>query len=182
MKLVTAIIQPDKLEAVQQALTTAQIYRITVGRVTGHGRQVEEGPLSRAHAYSQPAPKGPYGDRLQRRVCGDCLQGYYPGGQARERGSRGRQDLRHQPGGVHPNPHRRAGRRGDLIQGDGPTINRAGLTTCAAGILHRRLVHEGRPHVRSGGSFPHRHAVALWMLLWMRWMSGSGADSQGNWR
>ena len=58
---------------------------------------------------------------------------------------------------MHPNPYRRAGRRGDLIQGDGPTINRAGLTTCAAGILHRRLVHEGRPHVRSGGSFPHRH-------------------------
>ena len=42
MKLVTAIIQPDKLEAVQQALTMAQICRITVGRVTGHGRQVEE--------------------------------------------------------------------------------------------------------------------------------------------
>jgi nitrogen regulatory protein P-II 1 len=42
MKLVTAIIQPDKLEVVHQALMEAEIQRITVSRVTGHGRQVEE--------------------------------------------------------------------------------------------------------------------------------------------
>lgn len=42
MKLVTAIIQPDKLDAVREALFAAQITRITVSRVTGHGRQAEE--------------------------------------------------------------------------------------------------------------------------------------------
>ncbi len=39
MKLITAIIQPDKLDAVREALIAAEITRITVSRVTGHGRQ-----------------------------------------------------------------------------------------------------------------------------------------------
>jgi nitrogen regulatory protein P-II 1 len=42
MKLVTAIIQPDKLDAVREALIAAEISRITVSRVTGHGRQSDE--------------------------------------------------------------------------------------------------------------------------------------------
>ena len=42
MKLVTAIIQPDKLDAVHQALMEAEVFRITVSRVTGHGRHLEE--------------------------------------------------------------------------------------------------------------------------------------------
>ena len=42
MKLITAIIQPDKLDEVREALINAEITRITVSRVTGHGRQVEE--------------------------------------------------------------------------------------------------------------------------------------------
>jgi nitrogen regulatory protein P-II 1 len=39
MKLIVAIIQPDKLDEVHQALIGAEIFRITVSRVTGHGRQ-----------------------------------------------------------------------------------------------------------------------------------------------
>lgn len=42
MKLVTAIIQPDKLDEVREALIAAKITRITVSRVGGHGRQAEE--------------------------------------------------------------------------------------------------------------------------------------------
>jgi len=42
MKLITAIIQPDRLDAVREALISAQISRITVNRVTGRGRQAEE--------------------------------------------------------------------------------------------------------------------------------------------
>lgn len=42
MKLITAIIQPDKLDEVREALIAAQITRITVSRVTGHGRQADE--------------------------------------------------------------------------------------------------------------------------------------------
>lgn len=42
MKLITAIIQPDKLDEVREALMAAEIERITVSRVTGHGRQQGE--------------------------------------------------------------------------------------------------------------------------------------------
>ena len=42
MKLITAIIQADKLDEVREALLAAQIERITVSRVTGHGRQQGE--------------------------------------------------------------------------------------------------------------------------------------------
>ncbi|MEM7157811.1 MAG: P-II family nitrogen regulator [Myxococcota bacterium] len=38
MKLLTAIIQPDKLEEVREALLAAEISRITVCRVTGRAR------------------------------------------------------------------------------------------------------------------------------------------------
>ncbi|MFH0918950.1 MAG: P-II family nitrogen regulator [Fibrobacterota bacterium] len=42
MKMITAIIQTDKLDEVRQALLDAEITRITVSRVTGHGRQEDE--------------------------------------------------------------------------------------------------------------------------------------------
>ena len=38
MKLVVAIIQPDKLDEVRQALIDAEIGRITISRVSGHGQ------------------------------------------------------------------------------------------------------------------------------------------------
>jgi nitrogen regulatory protein P-II 1 len=38
MKMVTAIIQPDKLDEVRDALVAAEIPRITVSRCTGRGR------------------------------------------------------------------------------------------------------------------------------------------------
>ncbi|MFT6146998.1 MAG: nitrogen regulatory protein P-II 1 [Myxococcota bacterium] len=39
MKMIVAIIQPDRLEAVREALTDSEITRLTVSRCTGHGRQ-----------------------------------------------------------------------------------------------------------------------------------------------
>ncbi len=39
MKLITAIIQPDVLSLVHQALINAEIERITVSRCSGHGQQ-----------------------------------------------------------------------------------------------------------------------------------------------
>ncbi|MBZ0166726.1 MAG: P-II family nitrogen regulator [Candidatus Omnitrophica bacterium] len=42
MKMITAIIQPDKLDEVSEALIKKDITRITVGRVAGHGQKVEE--------------------------------------------------------------------------------------------------------------------------------------------
>ena len=42
MKLIIAIIPPDKLDEVHQALIDAEIFRITVSRVTGHGQQEDQ--------------------------------------------------------------------------------------------------------------------------------------------
>ncbi len=39
MKLITAIIQENKLDEVRESLIGAEIERITVARVAGHGRQ-----------------------------------------------------------------------------------------------------------------------------------------------
>ena len=47
MKLITAIIQPDKLDAVREALIDAEITRIVVSRCTGHGRHQPEHDLYR---------------------------------------------------------------------------------------------------------------------------------------
>ena len=59
MKLITAIIQPDKLDEVREALISAEITRITVSRVTGHGRQVEE-ELYRGQVFApQSHSQGP---------------------------------------------------------------------------------------------------------------------------
>jgi len=41
MKLITAIIREEKLDDVRQALIDAEIERITVSRVSGHGQQME---------------------------------------------------------------------------------------------------------------------------------------------
>jgi nitrogen regulatory protein P-II 1 len=42
MKMITAIIQENKLDQVRQALIEAEITRITVSRVSGHGRERDE--------------------------------------------------------------------------------------------------------------------------------------------
>jgi nitrogen regulatory protein PII len=41
MKLITAIIREEKLDEVRQALIDAEIERISVSRVSGHGQQLE---------------------------------------------------------------------------------------------------------------------------------------------
>ena len=42
MKLITAIIRETQLDAVREALIDAEITRITVSRVSGHGQQTSE--------------------------------------------------------------------------------------------------------------------------------------------
>jgi len=42
MKIITAIIREEKLDQVRESLLKAEITRITVSRVSGHGQQLEE--------------------------------------------------------------------------------------------------------------------------------------------
>ncbi len=52
MKLIIAIIQPSKLEAVKTALTEVEVFRLTVMDVQGFGRQKGQTELYRGHEFS----------------------------------------------------------------------------------------------------------------------------------
>ena len=51
MKLIIAIIQPGKLEAVKEALTQVEVFRLTVLDCQGFGRQKGQTELYRGHEY-----------------------------------------------------------------------------------------------------------------------------------
>ncbi|MGQ9574939.1 MAG: P-II family nitrogen regulator [Thermoguttaceae bacterium] len=52
MKLIIAIIQPDRLEAVKQALADVEVFRLTVMDVQGFGRQRGYPEVYRGHEVS----------------------------------------------------------------------------------------------------------------------------------
>jgi nitrogen regulatory protein P-II 2 len=52
MKLIIAIIQPAKLEAVKEALNQVEVIRLTVGDVQGFGRQKGHTEIYRGHEYT----------------------------------------------------------------------------------------------------------------------------------
>lgn len=51
MKYIIAIIQPSRLEAVKEALSTIEIFRLTVSDVQGIGRQKGHTEIYRGHEY-----------------------------------------------------------------------------------------------------------------------------------
>lgn len=52
MKLIIAIIQPDKLESVKEALTEVDVFRLTVIDCQGFGRQKGQTGVYRGHEFS----------------------------------------------------------------------------------------------------------------------------------
>ena len=52
MKLIIAIIQPSKLEAVKAALTDVEVFRLTVMDCQGFGRQKGQTELYRGHEFT----------------------------------------------------------------------------------------------------------------------------------
>lgn len=52
VKLIIAIIQPPKLEAVKEALTNVEVHRLTVMDCQGFGRQKGQTGVYRGHEYS----------------------------------------------------------------------------------------------------------------------------------
>ena len=51
MKLITAIVQPSRFEAVKEALSKVEVFRMTVGDVQGLGRQRGHKEVYRGHEY-----------------------------------------------------------------------------------------------------------------------------------
>src|SRR6187401_2124796 len=52
MKLIIAIIQPSKLEAVKAALTEVEVFRLTVMECQGFGRQKGQTEVYRGHEFT----------------------------------------------------------------------------------------------------------------------------------
>jgi nitrogen regulatory protein P-II 1 len=52
MKLIIAIIQPGRLEAVKQALADVEVFRLTVMDVQGFGRQKGHAEIYRGHEFA----------------------------------------------------------------------------------------------------------------------------------
>jgi len=52
MKLIIAVIQPAKLEAVKDALSEVEVFRLTVSDVQGFGRQKGHTEVYRGHEYT----------------------------------------------------------------------------------------------------------------------------------
>ena len=52
MKLIIAIIQPSKLEAVKEALTDVEVFRLTVMDCQGFGRQKGQTEVYRGHEFT----------------------------------------------------------------------------------------------------------------------------------
>ncbi len=52
VKLIIAIIQPNKLEAVKEALTKVEVFRLTVMDCQGFGRQKGQTGVYRGHEFS----------------------------------------------------------------------------------------------------------------------------------
>ena len=52
MKLIIAIIQPHRLEAIKQALADVEVFRLTVMDVQGFGRQRGHSEAYRGHEFS----------------------------------------------------------------------------------------------------------------------------------
>ena len=52
MKLIIAIIQPNRLEAVKKALTNVEVFRLTVMDCQGFGRQKGHVEVYRGHEFS----------------------------------------------------------------------------------------------------------------------------------
>lgn len=52
MKLILAIIQPSKLDAVKEALNKVEVFRLTVVDVQGFGRQKGQSEMYRGHEFT----------------------------------------------------------------------------------------------------------------------------------
>ena len=52
MKLIVAIIQPSRLEAVKEALTEVEVFRLTVMDCQGFGRQKGQTEVYRGHEFT----------------------------------------------------------------------------------------------------------------------------------
>ena len=116
MKLIIAIIQPNRLEAVKAALADVEVFRLTVMDVQGFGRQRGHTEVYRGHEFTVNLLRKvqlmiAVNDEFLEPTIDAIIKGGRTGPDRRDRR---RQDLRPPAGRLHPHPHRRTRRRSDL--------------------------------------------------------------------
>ena len=115
MKLIVAIIRPEKLEAVQAALNERDVYLMTVSDVRGCGRQRGYTEVYRGTEFQvRLLPKLKLEIAVNDAFVEATIEAIVHAARTRRhRPDRRRQDLRPAAGRLRPHPHRRARRPGD---------------------------------------------------------------------
>ena len=115
MKLIIAIIKPDRLEAVKQELYKRDINLMTVSEVLGHGRQMGVTEIYRgAREMGNLLRK----IRLEIAVNEDYMEHYHRSDRKRRANGRsgGRQDIRPRTRRMRPDPNGRKGPEGNRVE------------------------------------------------------------------
>ena len=94
MKLITAIIQEDKLDRVREELIGEEVYRITVTRVSGRGQQVGEEIYRGQRITPNLLPKVRIDIGVNEEWVERTINGHHQGSPGQRRHGRRRQDLR----------------------------------------------------------------------------------------
>ena len=115
MKLIVAIIRPEKLEDVQRALNAVDVYLMTVSDVRGCGRQKGHTEVYRGQEIEiRLLPKLKLEIAVNDAFVEATVEAIVHAARTgRDRPDRRRQDLRAAAGRCRANPHRRTRRHGD---------------------------------------------------------------------
>ncbi len=140
MKLIIAVIKPDRLEAVKQELYKVDVNLITVSEVLGHGRQMGVTEVYRGVKEMGNLLKKDSAPHCgKRHLCRADDQGHY---QRREDGrDRRRQDICAAPGGVRPHKNGGTGRAGHRLTP--PHVALRPFAWCRGGMPQGRLPGDG---------------------------------------
>ena len=108
MKMIEAILQPSKLEAVKEALNEVEVVRLTISDVQGFGRHQGHTEIYRGHEYTinllrKVKLRIAVNDEFVEPTVNAIIKA---GRTARGRQGRRRQDLHPATAGLHPHPHR----------------------------------------------------------------------------
>ncbi len=147
MKLIVAIIQPTRLEAVKAALTEVEVFRLTVMDVQGFGRQKGHTEVYRGHEIAVNLLR-----KVQLQIAVNdefvepTINAIIKGGRTGKNGEIGDGKIFVLPlGRLHSHPHRRTRQRSDLTRGElsapvsGPRFSRANSEFGSANSERRRL-------------------------------------------
>ena len=145
MKLIVAIVQPHRLDAVKKALTAVEVFRLTVSDVQGYGRQKGHteyfrGQPMEVNLIRKVRIDVAVNENFVQPTIDAIIKGARSGTDGHGRVG-GRQDLRRASGQCHPRQRRPDRRRGDLTAAAGVACPPAANLLPGAEVVLRRSMH-----------------------------------------